>query len=152
MRDFFSIETAMNIGRLCIAQLSIVFLLAVDVMHLGFYKIPLLQTSFLTMGLFYWLVYRPTLTPLWWVGVLAVIYSAIFGFSFGLSLALYGVLYFFVTRKRLYFMGQSYFVLWAGFGFVLTLFFIAQLFLFAVMNGGSLLPCLLYTSPSPRDA
>jgi len=81
---------------------------------------------FLLMAVYYWSIYRPTLIPVLYVFILAVIMDLQAGLPVGLSaLVLIGI-QILVRKQRLFLMGQPFVMIWFGFACVALMQMLAQ--------------------------
>lgn len=87
-----------------------------------FFRAPLLL-----MAIYYWSVYRPTLTPPWLVFAIGLLSDIITGLPFlGLSAILFLLAHLAVVDQRRFLTGQSFTVVWMGFAALAVAYHLMQ--------------------------
>ena len=100
---------------------------------------------FFLMAVFYWAVYRPTLMPSAFVFVIGLAMDILSGFPLGLNAFLFVAAQWLVRSQRLFLMGQSFLMLWAGFMVTAFLVVFVQWSFFSIVSRSlsSLWPALM---------
>lgn len=105
-------------SRFCgVYALIAIFILA-DVIS---FQIPFFQDirpSFTLMALFYWSIYRPTLTPPLFAFAVGLFIDMLSGLPLGLHAALFVMVHYLVSGQRKMFMGQPFITVFFGYCFV----------------------------------
>jgi rod shape-determining protein MreD len=89
---------------------------------------------FLLMAVYYWSIYRPTLIPVLYVFVLAVVMDLQAGLPVGLSALVLIGLQILVRRQRLFLRGQPFVMIWFGFACVALIQMLAQWVSISLLN------------------
>ena len=66
-------------------------------------------------SLYYWAIYRPTMTPLWAVFLIGLFEDIVTGAPMGVNAAIYLIAFGLVAGQRRVFLGKSFGVVWWGF-------------------------------------
>lgn len=119
-------------------RLAVPQLLTCCLVFLSLIKIPLFENGmkpFLVLAaIYYWAIYRPTLVPpslCFFVGLFIDILS---GFPLGLNAFCYVTAQWVVRDQRRFLMGQTYPMIWAGFGIVVSAVALLQWAVFAFIH------------------
>jgi rod shape-determining protein MreD len=102
-------------GRLLLAQASIIIFLLLNLVSFSMPHAGDFKPFFLLMAVFYWAVYRPTLMPIPYTFALGLIMDLQGGLPIGLSALVLVGLQNVVRSQRLFLTGQAYIVVWLGF-------------------------------------
>lgn len=111
-----------NILRLCVPHFVMAVLFALSVTPLFAPGFGGIKPFFVLMGIYYWAIYRPTLTPTVYVFGLGVMMDSATGLPLGWHAALYLSAHAIVRTQRRYLAGQSYPVVWTGFAVIAGLY------------------------------
>lgn len=85
------------------------------------FQIPFFQDirpSFTLMALFYWSIYRPTLTPPLFAFAVGILIDLLSGLPVGLHAVLFVMVHYLVSGQRKMFMGQPFITVFFGYCFV----------------------------------
>lgn len=91
---------------------------------------------FLLMGIFFWSLFRPTLLPLYVVFMYGLATDVLYGYAIGLYAVIYTLICFFIRYYRQRLSSQSFWLLWAMFGLILTFLMGVDLLYSQVFMGG----------------
>ena len=103
------------VWRTAIAQ---VFFMALFLMNLVSISLPQtgeIRPYFLVMIIYYWAIYRPSILSPIFVFLLGFFYDLVLGFPLGMHGVLFLSIQWILNTQRLFFMGQTYLVVWIGF-------------------------------------
>ncbi len=114
MTDFFNNRLDW-LWRVSLAQFTTLFLFMLNLSSFSFPMSGPIRPYFTLMFLFYWSVYRPTLISPVFVFFLGVVFDLVIGYPLGLHSILFIVFQWVISDQRLYFLGQSFFLVWIGF-------------------------------------
>jgi rod shape-determining protein MreD len=108
--------------KLALAHGAILFLVLLNgvsfsIPHGGDFK-----PVFFLMAIYFWSIYRPTLTPLFYVFALGLLVDLQAGMPLGANALLLTILHSVVQRQRIFLMGQSFMILWLVFGMVAAVY------------------------------
>jgi rod shape-determining protein MreD len=174
----FSISFLTNIDllwRLALVQFFILFLFLMNFTSFSYALSFDIKPFFFLMAIFYWGIYRPTITPLFFIFILGLVQDLVLEYPVGLHSILYISLFMLVRYQRLFLMGQAYHILWlffglfcAGYALLQWLFFSLRylqffdftsllysvfitIFLYPLINGIFILLHRMVSSVSPLD-
>lgn len=102
-------------GRLLLAQSTIVIFLLLNLVSFSMPHAGDFKPFFLLMAVYYWAIYRPMLMPVAYTFALGLIMDLQGGLHIGLSALILVGLQAIVRSQRLFLMGQGYIVVWIGF-------------------------------------
>jgi rod shape-determining protein MreD len=91
------------------------------------------RPSFILMGIYFWSIYRPTLIPPLLLFVVGLIYDVLMGFPLALHSVLFIAAHWGIKNQRLFFLGQSYWVLWIGFSIICFSMLILEYLFFSIL-------------------
>ena len=91
------------------------FMIILNLTHLPFFGEDGARFSFLLIGVYFWLIYRPALIPYPLLFVSGLLLDILSGGLVGLNALCFMVLGIIVRNQRRYLLGQSWSVVWAGF-------------------------------------
>ncbi len=152
MNSFFSIENMGWLWRAFLIQIITVFFFIISFVHFSF---PLdIKPYFILIVIFYWSINRPSIIPPLLIFAIGILQDLISEYPIGLHSILYLLVYFLITRQRLYLLGQTYFILWIffalttfGFAFCQWLFFSIRymtFFEYGTLVGSCMVTIFLY--------
>lgn len=136
MFDFFSSENIDWFWRVSVAQIFIFFLLLLGLIS---FSIPMsgeIRPFFILMALYYWSIYRPSLLHPFVVFLYGFIFDIVLGFPLGLHSILFLVIQWVIKSQRLFFMGQTYLVVWIGFTVTTFSALLIEWIFFSVLSAG----------------
>ena len=130
-------ETAQKI--FAVARIISVYVFLFLLMVLNAARIPILQIGivtpfFLLMGIYYWTLTRPSLLPTYLAFILGLMLDFITGQPVGANGLAFLVISFLLHSQRRFLKGQSWPVLWAGYGIACMFVGILHLTVFVLMN------------------
>lgn len=134
MFDLLSFERLDWLWRLALAHFVTLCLLFLNLVSFSFPSMGEVRPLFFLMAVFYWAVYRPTLIPPALVFVLGLVMDILSGFPIGLNALILLAAQWLVRSQRLFLMGQSFLMLWAGFMVTAFLVVFIQWLSFAVIS------------------
>lgn len=121
-------------ARFCgVYALIAVFVLA-DIIS---FQIPFFQDvrpSFTLMVLFYWSIYRPTLTPPLFAFGVGIAIDLLSGLPIGLHAVLFVLVHYLVSGQRKMFMGQPFITVFFGYCFVASVMSAMQWILYGLVS------------------
>jgi rod shape-determining protein MreD len=112
MDDVFTLN---SLWRYLVAYGFFTILLLISVISLSIPMAESVRPYFIIMGIYFWAIYRPTLIPPLLIFIMGLLYDLMMGFPLALHAALFVISYWVIKNQRLFFLGQSYFILWIGF-------------------------------------
>jgi rod shape-determining protein MreD len=120
--------------RLCAVygMMLLLFLLNTVTLSLPFsdsFEVPLM-----TMVIYYWAIYRPTLIPAWFVFLMGIAFDLLSGLPVGLSAFVFVGLRWLVSDQRLFLMGQSFVTVWLGYALANLIVTSVQWVLYGFLN------------------
>ena len=121
--------------RLFLAQ-SVIFILFV--MSLISFSLPMSDENrpyFILMAIYYWAIYRPTLILPIFVFCMGLVFDLVVGFPLGLHSILFLLVQLVIRNQRLFFMGQTYLVVWMGFTLTCFLVLTSEWLFFSAKTG-----------------
>lgn len=131
---FFSFERLDSLWRLALAHALTLCLVLLNFVSFPFPYMGEVRPLFFLMAVFYWAVYRPTLMPFAFAFLIGLAMDILSGFPLGLNAFIFVAAQWFVRSQRLFLMGQSFLMLWAG--FMVTALFVVfiQWSFFSIIN------------------
>jgi rod shape-determining protein MreD len=93
-----------------------------------------LKIPFMMMGVYYWSIYRPRLLPIWMIFMFGILIDALTMMPIGLTALILLVTQKLILYQRRYLMGQSFAILWIGFGFLYLVSLAVTLGVFKLMG------------------
>lgn len=125
-------------AKLLLAQGVIILFMLLNIVSFSLPHAGDFKPFFLLMAVYYWSIYRPTLMPVAYTFLLAIVMDLEGGLPVGLSALVLIGLQMIVQRQRLFLMGQPYITVWLGFGVVtlanmFALWAVTSLFYFKIM-------------------
>ncbi len=115
-----------SIASYALAYAVIIFLFLLSFAKLYIIDSGSIRPNFILPIIYFWALYRPTLIPAVLIFALGLIYDLFLGFPAGLNSILYLLIYWIVKNQRLFFLGQSYVVIWIGFSIATLIYYLAQ--------------------------
>ena len=104
--------------RLSLAQAVIILFMLLPIVSFSLPHAGDFKPFFLLMAVYYWAVYRPTVMPVAYTFVLALIMDLLADLPMGLNALIMIGLQILIQRSRVFLMGQSYVTVWLGFAIV----------------------------------
>lgn len=138
MTDLFSIEKFDWLWRVLIAHAFVLFLLLVDISNLSISFLFQAKPFFLSMAIYYWAIYRPTLIHPFLIFSYGLIIDLIFSYPLGFHSVLFLVVQYFLKNQRLFFLGQPYLIFWIGFSITLAVMIFVEWLFFSIVSQSSL--------------
>lgn len=135
MFDFFSQEKIDWFSRVLLAQVVIFFLFMLGLVS---FSIPMsgeVRPFFILMALYYWAIYRPSLLHPFFVFIYGIIFDLILGFPLGIHAVLFLLVQWVIKSQRLFFMGQTYLVVWIGFSLTVLSVLSVEWIFFSALAG-----------------
>lgn len=119
--DFSSLWLKAEHSLRFMAAYAVVFtFVALDIADLNTELFYSVRPDLTLIAIFYWSIYRPTLTPNWLVFLLGLIVDALNNMPLGLNALIYVLVNWIISDQRRVFVGQPFFVVMLGFAFVLA--------------------------------
>ncbi len=135
MVELFSPEKINWLWRVLIAQ-AIVF--SLFMLGLISFSIPMsgeVRPFFILMALYYWAIYRPSLLHPVLVFFYGLVFDLVLGFPVGIHAVLFLLVQWVIKSQRLFFMGQTYLVVWIGFSLTVLSILSIEWFFFSALAG-----------------
>jgi rod shape-determining protein MreD len=114
--------------------LFLAFLTFLNASNLAVLELGNITPYFLLMGIYFWLLSRPSLLPAWLVLVMGLSLDLISGQPVGLNGFCFLLIYFALHGQRRFLKGQSWPVLWAGYGLACLFVGLIHLVVFLLSN------------------
>ncbi len=113
------------------AKLSVPYALMLALFLIGFVSLPqpfslLVNAPLWLMALYYWSLFRPTLLPHMIVFLSGLCVDLLSGYPVGLHALLFLMIRLFVSSQRRFLIGQTFMMIWLGFGIVLTAYVVCE--------------------------
>lgn len=136
--------------RLLLAQAAILLFMLLNIVSFSLPHAGDFKPFFLLMAVYYWAIYRPTVMPVFYTFILALIMDLLADLPMGLNALVIISLQMLIQRSRIFLMGQPYMMVWLGFAIValcyaLALWFFATLFSMQFSPPMPLVPSLVAT-------
>lgn len=125
---------AFEIIRIVLIYVWVVFLMVLNASSIAIFDIGNITPFFLLMGIYYWVLTRPSLFPSYIVFAFALGLDIISGQPIGLNAFSFMVVYFLLNGQRRFLSGQSWSVMWVGFGLACALVAFLHMLVFILMN------------------
>lgn len=112
--------------------LAVLFLLSVTALPVP--KFGPVKPALLVMAIYYWSIYRPTVTPPWLCFTTGLALDLISGLTLGVNAIILTLVQWMVRDQRRFLMGQPYITIWAVFSLVAALAAFLQWGLYGLVN------------------
>ncbi len=132
LANHLNYETIRWAARLSIAQSFLIFLFLLSLVSFSLPHADSVKPLFVLIPLYYWGIYRPSITPILYVFVLGLLMDFISGFPVGVHAVLFVVLQFVMRSQRLFLMEQPYPMFWLGFAIVSSSVYALQWLFFSL--------------------
>tara|TARA_B100000242_G_scaffold287375_4_gene254128 strand:- start:1781 stop:2284 length:504 start_codon:yes stop_codon:yes gene_type:complete len=106
------------LARFCVAYCLIMIFLLLDLVSFNVPFFHEIRPSLTLMLLFYWGIYRPSMTPTWLAFVLGLFIDLVSGVPLGLNALLFVAVAYVIQSQRKIFMGQPFLSVYFGFALV----------------------------------
>jgi rod shape-determining protein MreD len=90
---------------------------------------------FVLIIIYYWAIYRPNIMPTIFVFVLGIVFDLVLNYPLGIHAILFIAASLLIKRQRLFFLGQSYIIVWIGFAFSCLATLIVEYLFFFLLSG-----------------
>ncbi len=134
MGELLTSEKVSWVLRLLFAQSVIALLFTLNLVNFSIPHTGDIRPMFLLMAIYYWAVFRPTLIPPVMTFVWGLLFDSLSGIPLGLNALLFLLIQWVVRDQRLYLMGQSFMMLWAGFAVTAIIYGWLQWLIFALLH------------------
>ena len=104
--------------RLCVPHMITLVFLLLNVSAVTFSFAKAMKPDFLLIAVYYWAIYRPTLTPPAFIFLLGIALDFLSGAPTGFYALTYVTAHWITRNQRTFLMGQPFITLWLGFAFV----------------------------------
>ena len=129
-----AVQKVFAIARTGSVYLFLLFLMFLNASNLAGIDNGNITPYFLLMGIYFWLLSRPLLLPAWLVLLLGLTLDLITGQPVGLNGLCFLLIYFVLLGQRRFLKGQSWPVLWAGYGIASLFLGLVHLLVFLLSN------------------
>lgn len=129
-----SIKGFENALRLMVPMLLFVVLFFLSVTALPVPGLGAVKPALMLMAVYYWSIYRPTLTPPFLCFAIGLLLDFMTGLPLGVNAIMLTLVQWIVRDQRKFLMGQAYFTIWAVFALVATLALLMQWGMYGVVN------------------
>ena len=129
-----SLQKIFAIARIISVYLFLIFLLLLNAAKLPVFDLGTVTPYFLLMGVYYWLLARPTMLPFYLVFVFGLALDFITGEVVGLNALCFLLISFVLYGQRRFLKGQAWPVLWAGYGLACAFVACVHMIVFILMN------------------
>lgn len=133
MGDILTSEKMNWAMRLFFAQAIILLLFVFNLVNFSIPHTGDIRPLFLLMAIYYWTVFRPTLIPPMMAFVWGLMFDLMSGLPVGMNALIFLIIQWVVRDQRLYLMGQSFFMLWAGYAMTALVYSVMQWGIFALV-------------------
>ncbi len=127
-------EQIYTIMRFCIPYFLMLLLFLLNIVFLSTAIFINIEVPFIIIMIYYWSIYRPTLTPPLLVFITGICFDLLSGLPVGISAFTFLLLSQIVSSQRLFLTGQTFMAVWLGFIIVGSIALFAQWFLFGLIN------------------
>lgn len=127
--------------RITLAYGLVIALFILNIVALPHPFTGLIQIPFVLIALYYWSIYRPTLFPAFLAFAAGLFLDIIGGGPLGVNALIFYAFYWVVADQRGFLLGQSFWVIWFGFGILNACVVLIKWFVFGLLqfNWGPLL-------------
>lgn len=133
MFDFVLFEKIDRLWRLCFAQSVVLFLSIINMISFYLPMTGEIRPYFILMAVYYWTIFRPTLLHPVILFFIGIIFDLVAGFPLGIHAVLFLLTQWVINTQRLFFMGQTYLVVWIGFALTCLSVLIIEWFFFSAL-------------------
>lgn len=91
------------------------------------------------MSIFYWVIFWPTLLPVWFIFILGIFQDFLYGTALGVSSLINLLLWWTVVSLRKHLATESFWLMWAVFSFIMLLFALISGAIYSLYYGQLLL-------------
>ncbi len=123
-----------SILRNFLVYIFLIFLLLFNAASLPMFDIRNITPYFLLMGIYYWTLTRPSLLPFYLVFILGLALDIVSGQLLGLNALCFLLISFILHGQRRFLRGQSWAVLWAGYGLACMVVAFIHMLVFILMS------------------
>jgi len=120
--------------RLLAPALLLVVLFLLSVTALPVPRFGPVKPALLLMAIYYWSIYRPTITPPWLCFSIGLLLDFVSGLPLGVNAIVLTLVQMIVRDQRRFLMGQPYITIWAVFSLVVALAAALQWALYGLVN------------------
>lgn len=107
-----------DVARRVVPGFTLVLLVFLAHLHLPIPFYGEIAPALPLMGVYYWVVFRPDLTPRVLVFMVGLFQDALIGAPFGLTALIFLLAHAFVLSQRRFLVGKPFWIFWAGFAIV----------------------------------
>lgn len=129
-----SLQKIFAIAKNISVYLLLIFLTLMNASSLPIFDLGNITPYFLLMGVYFWSLTRPSLLPFYVVFAFGLTLDFITAQVVGLNALAFLLISFVLFSQRRYLKGQSWPVLWAGYGFACIFVGLLHLIVFILMN------------------
>lgn len=94
----------------------IIMLFTLNVVAISFPLTGAVKAPLFLMGIYYWAIYRPTLMPVWAVFIAGLAMDLLSSLPIGMNALVFVAAGWSISGQRLFLTGQSFVMIWVGFG------------------------------------
>ena len=120
--------------RFCVSYILMFILLILSAVSFALPLSVTIEISFMSMIIYYWAIYRPTLIPPLLVFIIGIVLDLLGGLPVGLNAFIFLTLRQIISDQRLFLMGQPFIVIWLVFAVVSTVVLLFQWVLFGFIH------------------
>lgn len=122
------------IAKFVLVYLFLIFLLMLNASSLPIFDLGNITPYFLLMGIYYWLLAKPSLLPFYLVFLFGLALDFATGQIVGLNAFCFLLISFILHGQRRFLKGQAWPVLWAGYGLACFFVGLIHLLVFILMH------------------
>jgi rod shape-determining protein MreD len=105
-------------ARMLVPGICVLLLLVLSLAPLGMMGLALFPVDICLISIYYWVIFRPTALPFWFVFLLGIIRDALTGMPLGISSLLFLLFRIVVLSQQRYLVKETFWATWLGFGIV----------------------------------
>ncbi len=120
--------------RIMLAYVLIMVLFTLNIVALPHPFSEFAQIPLFLISVYYWAIYRPTLLPGFVVFVAGLLLDIFGGGPLGVNALIFSFVYWIVTDQRGFLVGQSFMMIWFGFGLLNAAVILLKWFIFGLLQ------------------